>query len=265
MSLRSKYGNGNLVYFDPTISPPLGSSPWEQFYNLAQASDPGSIFAFDDDFTSLSTGANTRWQVVKGTGGTIALVTSGLGGQIQVPTAASSNDYQALFSQQPIFLLAANKPIVFEFNINVTEAATNKASWFCGLTDTPTTGFLANTGLPPSSYSGAVFYKTKNAMTVNFQTSNSSTQNTISTLFTATTGVTYVLGAILNPNDGVTGQVTPFVSTIVSGVRTLVGIGAAQNLTLASLGKMYLGFGLYAGSGSAETITADYAFAKGVR
>ncbi len=255
MALRSDYiTSQNLHYYDDVLSPALGTSVWQQFYNLAEACDPGFAFTVNDEFDSLSAGTagTTKWNIVTSGGGTVALVSSGLGGQIQVPTAASStNDYQALFTQQPIFLPAANKPIAFEFAVNVTEASTNKASWWCGLSSTTSAGFLATTGLPPASYSGAVFYKTKNALAVNFQTSNVTTQNTTSTLFTAVSAQTYLLGAIINPNDGVTALVTPFVSTVVSGVRSSVVIGSAVNLTIASLSKMYLGFGIITSSASA--------------
>ena len=53
----------------------------------------------------------------------------------------------------------------------------------------------------------------------------------------------------INTNDGVTAIVTWYVSTVASNLRSYVASGTL-NLTLASLAKMYFGFGIAAGSGS---------------
>jgi hypothetical protein len=62
----------------------------------------------------------------------------------------------------------------------------------------------------------------------------------------------------VNSNDGTTAVVTYYVSTVASNLRSYVGSGTL-NLTIASLSNMYFGFGVRAGSSSAETILVDYA------
>lgn len=187
------------------------------------------------------------------------------GGWINIPTAASSNDYIALSTQQPIFALKKGVPLAFECCVNVTEGNTNTASWWCGFTSVLTTGFISNTGAPPSSYSGAVFYKTEGALALNFQTSNSTTQVTsAAAVATVVSAQTYILSAFLDPNDGVTGVVTYIVLTVVSNVRSFVASGTLS-LTLASLANMYFAFGIKTASGGAETLTLDWAQALGVR
>ena len=263
---RAEYTNNVLTVYDAVASPPRGTSPWELFSKLSVLSDPGAGFRLHDDFFDISTGATSRWQVVKGTGGSLALSTAlQVGGAIDIPTAGSSaNDYQTLASPVATYLLAANKHLIFEVSLLLTEANTNTASWFAGLTSTTTTGFISNAGAPPSSYSGAMFWKATGGMSLKFQTSNSTTQNTV-TIGTVVSGTNYVLGAYLDPNDGTTGKVTPYVSSVSTGVRSLVAIGATQNLALGSLAKMYLMFGVKTGSTSAETLTVDYASIMGVR
>jgi hypothetical protein len=187
---RASYLNNVITIKDVIQSPAAGTSPWEQFSELAIANDPGAGFDVYDDFVALQNQAtNGLWLVTKGTGGSVALNSSApvIGGWVSIPTAASSNDYQIFTTQQPVFNVFNGLDICFEAMIQCTEANTNKASWFVGLTSVKTTGFLQNTGVPPTSYSGAVIYKTTGAMAVNAQTSNSTTQNTTSTGCSTTT------------------------------------------------------------------------------
>ena len=102
-----------------------------------------------------------------------------------------------------------------------------------------------------------MIYKTEGGLTVNAQTSNSTTQHTASTITSAVSGTSLIVGMSVNSNDGTTAIVTYYVSTVASNVRTFVTSGTL-NLTLASLANMYFGFGVRAASGSAETLTLDY-------
>jgi hypothetical protein len=264
---RGEYNNNVLTFYDSVMSAPRSSSPWETF-PMQSIEDPGTGLSVYDDFTyNNSTTTNLLWQIVKGTGGSITLSSSLSCGWINIPTAASSNDYQCFFTQEPTFQIpaVAGQLSAWEVYINVTEANTNNSSWFAGFTSTTTTGFLANTGLPPASYSGAVIYKTKGALAVNAQTSNAATQHTSSSaITTAVSGTSLILGMSINSNDGVTAIVTYWVSTVASNLRSYVGNGTL-NLTIASLANMYFGFGVRAGSTSAETLTVDYAQAASGR
>ena len=258
---RGIYPNNILTFKDSLLSPAQGTTPWEGIFSQS-FDDPGTGFIVADDFVSLQNQAtNGLWLVTKGTGGAVALSAAAnltSCGWVKIPTAASGSDYQIFTTQEPVFTLGANMDIVWEASLNVTEAATNASSWFAGLTSVKTTGFLSS-GVPPSSYSGAVIYKTTGAMAVKAQTSNSTTQVTSSTLATAVTGVTLIIGMAINHNDNTTAIVTPYISTVASNVRTLVTVGASMNLTIASLASMYFAFGIAAGAGgTAETIYLDY-------
>ena len=203
---------------------------------------------------------NGLWLVTKGTGGSIALNSSAPleGGWISIPTAASNNDYQVLSTQQKVFNLHSGLDMAFEAMIQVTEANTNTSSWYVGFTSTVTTGFLQNSGAPATSYSGAAIWKATGAMAVRCQTSNGSTQSSSSTLATAVSGTTLIVGATINHNDNTTALVTPYICTVASHARTLVAAGPSQNLTIASLASMYFSFGVRTGSGNAETLQVDY-------
>lgn len=257
------YANNVLMIRDTLMSPAAGITPWGNFPLLAIDCDPGTGFQVSDDFFALNSAAtNGLWLPTKGTGGTLALSsTAGTtsGGWCQIPTAASANDYQILSTQQPVFTLQNNMDMCFEASVNVTEAATNAASWFAGFTSTITTGFLQNSGAPAANFSGVVLWKATGALLVKCMTSNATTQSSSATLATAVSATTLIVGAYINHNDNVTAIVTPYIGTVAANVRTLVGIGASQNLTMASLVNMYFAYGVRAGAGgTAETIKLDY-------
>lgn len=246
-------GRRQITFRDVQLSPSLGSSPWEHYCGML-LHDPGVGMILRDDFTKLDTAAtNGQWATVKGTGGSLSLS----GNTIHIPTAASANDYMVLTTQQAAFALTNYTPIVIEAYVNVTEAATNLSSWFFGLSSVTTTGFLSNAGAPPASYSGFVFWKATGAMALKAQASNATVQTSTGTLATVASGQSYILGAYLDPNDGVTGTITYWVSTVVSGVRSLVATGSVS-IALASLATMFLQFGIRAGGSGAETMTLDY-------
>lgn len=258
---RGEYVNGGvLTFYDTVMSAPRGTSPWEAF-PMQTIEDPGTGLVVYDDFVCNNTTKTTDlWQVIKGTGGSLTLSSSLSGGWISIPTAASSNDYQCFFTQEPTFQIVPTSGFLaaWEAYVNVTEANTNKASWFAGFTSTTTTGFLTNSGVPPSSYSGAVIYKTEGTLNLNAQTSNGSTQNTTSSaITTVVSGTSYIIGMSINSNDGTTAICTYYVSKVASNARSLVASGTL-NLTIASLANMYFGFGVHAASSSAETLTLDY-------
>ena len=111
-----------------------------------------------------------------------------------------------------------------------------------------------------------MFYKGTGGLLLKAQASNGTTQTSAlgatgtSTLATVVSGQSYILGALLDPNDGTTGIITFWVNTVSGSplTRSLVYKGTV-NLTLASLANMYLCFGVMCGSGgTAETLLIDY-------
>ena len=258
---RGNYNNNIITFTDTVMSPTVNTNPWSQF-PLQAIDDAGTGHQIKDDFISVSDVTTTStWQIVKGTGAAVTLSATKACGWINIPTAASANDYQCFFTQEPTFFAppVAGYLLGWEAYVNVTEGATNASSWFAGFTSTTTTGFLTTSGVPPTTYSGAVIYKTTGGLAVNAQTSNATTQHTsASAITTAVSATSLIVGMSINTNDGVTAIVTWYVSTVASNLRSYVASGTL-NLTLASLSKMYFGFGIQAGSGgTAETLTADY-------
>lgn len=244
----------------------LNASPWDTCPLMANQ-DPYLMTWLQDDMICNNASKTTDvWNPIKGTGGVIA-VASTAGGWLNIPTAAAAtNDYQIFASQAAFYTLLANKPLWFEVGLSVTEANTNTSSWYAGFGSTTTTGFLQNSGAPPASYSGAMFWKAQGAMALSWQTSNATTQNTTATTLAVTSGTQYMLGMYINPNDGVTALVTPYISSysrtaplLTNLVSPALGNAPTLNLTIASLASMFFQFGVRTASASAETISVDFA------
>lgn len=211
-----------------------------------------------DDFFKLDTAAtNGQWLSTNDGGtGTLALVTTAVGGKINIPSAAADNDYQLLSTPVKCFQFAAGKPLWAEIILTHTEAATNAANFVFGLSSVIATGFMADNGAgPPATFDGFVFYKVDGSLLWKTMASVGTTQSTSGTLVTGVSGTIYRFGFTFDPGDGTTGIITPEVNG--QPIYTTGPNPFTHKIALASAGLMYPIFGVKAGSGSAETLTVD--------
>ena len=179
------------------------------------------------------------------------------GGVFNVVTAASQDDYNGYNHPYEIFDLSlAGKKLWFEARFKLAEATTNDAAYWFGLTDTLTTGgFQAGASGPLADYDGALIWKDQDTMTLNFETSNGTTQNTTTAMATVVTNTWTRVGFYFD-GTATTSVITPYYS--VDGSSPLAA-GTSQNLTLASMTASKLVFGVKAGpGGAAETLQMDY-------
>jgi hypothetical protein len=237
-----------------SFNPNTGALRFEQVPGGLQTA-PIDTVLLNEDFFDINT---TRWiSVNDGATGTLALATGLAGGWLNVPTAGADNDYQLLRLSGKPFKFAANKPLYFEARIKLTEANVDDANWVVGLSDTTTTGFLAdNGGGPPASYDGAVFFKVDGGTVIQFETSNAGTQVTDTDVGAFTSASTYTLGINFDPNDGITGVVKAYVNG---------ALVATNNITLAGLEEMHVIYGAKAGGAAAETLQIDYVLCQQIR
>lgn len=121
------------------------------------------------------------WTSVLTDSGTVA-AGDAAGGVITLTPSDGSvgdNDEAYVKTTKELFLIAANKPIIYEARVKFTELSTNKANVAAGLMDAVGANSIVDDGGgPPSSYSGAVFFKTDGDTTWNVESSNSTTQKT---------------------------------------------------------------------------------------
>lgn len=219
--------------------------------------DPTRVIRIFDDFVNPASATASDVQTWTdnndGATGTNAFQDA-VGGVYNVVTAAADNDYHAMSSVNEVFKFTAGKKAWFKARIKVAEATTNESAWWVGVTDTLTTGgFQANALGPLASYDGALFWKTpETALTLNFETSNAGTQNTLSAFATSVTDTWTTVAFFW---DGVD-KVYPFAA--VNGSNTLTAY-TPQSLTATGLEEMHVVFGVKAGpTAAAETLQVDY-------
>lgn len=214
--------------------------------------DPNTQYELFDDFFNLDT---VRWASVDDAATGTNTANDVAGGQVSIVTAGADNDYHLMTSTKKIFQFLAGKPVFFEAEFSLTEAAANAANLVFGLTSVTTAGFLAdNGGGPPSTFDGAVIYKVDGAMALKFATSKGTAQTINASLCAFVSGITYRVGFAFDPCDGVTGLVTPYVADVTNGV-TYTAPG--HKIVLSGLGAMGLVYGVKAGGANAETLKVN--------
>ena len=218
------------------------------------AINPLEMYEQADDCFNLDT---VKWTAVNDGGTGTNTANAVVGGEISIVTAGADNDYHFLKETAAgHFKIASGKPIWFTARFSLTEADTNKANWVFGISSDVAATLLGADGAgPPSSYSGALFFKVDGTMAIQFETSNGSTQTTTASLLTFTSGRTYQIGFHIDSGDGTTAIVTPWVYDETALTRT---VGTPHKVAIASIAAGSVVFGVKAGGTSAETLKVDY-------
>jgi hypothetical protein len=222
------------------ISIPLNMS------GVINAKMPDDAFVLFDDFYKLDT---VGWSSVDDSGtGTNALA-AGVGGVMNVLTAASDNDYHLMVTPTACFGFDTGLRTYAKAKLSLTEANTDDANIIFGFSSLTTSGHLQNNGAGPlASYDGAVFFKVDGGVVWQCETSDAGTQTTTASAADFATATDYILEIYY---DGVS-TVTFYINGTSVGTGTVVP---------ANLDNMYLVFGVKAGAGNAETLAVDYIMA----
>lgn len=167
------------------------------------------------------------------------------------------NDEAYLQTTKELFLIAADKPILFEALIKFVEANTDDANVAAGLADAPIANTLVDNGAGlKTSFSGAVIYKVDGGTVWKFVTSNGATQ-TISTSTTTAGGSAYQrLRIEINPISSLACEAIPY----VDGVQLADSNGKPIKHTIlfASATEMAAFVGVKNGDTNLETLLVDY-------
>lgn len=252
--------DGSLVLNESRIANATPAELWRHAPAAAD-NDPSRAFTLFDDFlypASATASDVMAWTAINDGGTGTPAFQDAAGGIFNVVTAAADNDYAAYSSVAENWKFAQGKELWFEARFKLAEATTDDSTWWFGLSDTLTTGGMqADTGGPLASYDGALIWKTPEAaLTVNFETSNAGTQNTLSAFATSISDTWHRAGFYFDgdPTSSGTGTITPFFHDGTSWTK-----GTAQNITLSGLEEMHVVFGVKAGpGGAAETLQVDY-------
>jgi hypothetical protein len=208
-------------------------------------------FRFEDDFFDMASG--DIWTVVADSGGVQAVI-DGAGGIVSVKCDGDNNDEAYLTTDAQAWLFAADKAVSFKARVKLTEANVNDSAIFVGFTDQAAANMIVDGGLSPaSSYDGAGWFKAKDTLLWQTETSNAGTQVTTASAATFTSGSWAVLQIDFDPNDDVTGKVR----------FTIDGTGVAtHDITIAGLQEMFIVLGVKAGAANEETLLIDYVKAE---
>jgi len=231
---------------------------------LSQQRNNEVSMALLDDMTSFNT---ALWSLVRASTGTATVASKG-GGWLSIATAATANDYTVI-ATAPIVEWNPGKPVFFEARIQCTEVSA--ADLVVGLIDTTTSGILDNTGTPPATFHGAVFYRPAGSAIWIFRASSGSTALPDGTMahtlnqgtpaFASGTpivlGMSWDPGSGVNPGQGSPGRVVPWANGLA--IRNTPGSdNVSIPIPVGGVAPMMLVAGVRAGSGSAEALLVDY-------
>lgn len=181
------------------------------------------------------------------------------------PTDSTQNREVYVATTNAIFAITANKALMCEFMIQYTEQNTNQAIIAVGFGSGVGSAYMQNTtGAPPSSFTGAIIYKTPGSLVWQTCSSVGSTQNlNTSTQTTQPANNAYqILRIEIMPVSSTIAEVTYYVNDVQ---LLLAGGRPGQNyikdqLTYTGAAAMQLFGCCKNGSTTPEQLKEDYRF-----
>ena len=257
MQTRGSWNQYNMTFRDEVYGPSQGGSIW-QLCPYPVLLDPSVGHVYYNDFyvqNSTKAAATDEWIITEddGAGGTDGVIDSACGIYKQY-CDGDNDDESYLISKSETWKFAAGKSLWLEARIAITQGATNKANWICGLMDAAGANAAQDGGAgPAATYDGAVFYGVEGALTYGFETSNAGTQVTTA----PASGWTSVSGTFMNlgfwfkseSTSDTTGTITPYVNGAA---------GTAHTITLAGLEEMHFIIGVKSDGSAEEAFSIDY-------
>lgn len=194
--------------------------------------------------------------------GTVAVGDGANGIVVLTPSdgTVADNDEAYLKGANEVFKFAADRPIIIEALVQFTEAATNAANVIFGLMDAVgANSLLDNGGGPAASYSGMNFHKVDGGTNWICEHSIAGTQNTVElTAGNSLTKRAITAGGASYQRLRIESR--PYTSTKqdVSFYVDDVLVLAMKDQVFTNGTEMQLCLGVKNGSGSLETLNADY-------
>lgn len=141
------------------------------------------VHGFADDFHGfLTAGSTALWTVTTVTDGTV-LQQDAAGGRVVIANGTATigdNEDCYLIRKGEHFLIAANKPLIYESLTQFTQVSTNTVNSFYGLTDAAAADLLVNDGGgPKTSGSSLAFFTKDGSLNLWVHASLSTTQTSV--------------------------------------------------------------------------------------
>jgi len=219
-------------------------------------------FKVFDHFTEFTT-AKTWTQTLGGTGAAPTISATGLSGVLSMAvTGASANDSTYIATTGTFFKWAAGIPCAAETLLQFSEASTNNAMMCFGFSSTVSATLMADTtGAMPASFSGAMIYKTPGSTVWKVLSSQSTTQNSNTTPYTAGQSAFTRLRIECHIVNGVV-EIYYFIDQ-GTGLQQMIDASSLKpikhTISLSSPAAMKLALGAKNGTTAAETLLVDYA------
>ena len=133
-----------------------------------------------DDFNEYTSGGKFTSVLTDSGSATVSDGAKGILALVPSDGTVADNDEAYIKTTKEIFKIADGKPCQWKALVQFTEANTDDANVFVGLKDAIAANSLVDDGGgPPSSYSGAVFFKVDGDTLWQAEYSNGGTQNTV--------------------------------------------------------------------------------------
>jgi hypothetical protein len=218
-------------------------------------------FTVQDDF--LRDVDSADWVTTLTDSGTAAVGDAAGGIIALVPSdgTVADNDEAYIESANEVFKFAGDKPLLFEARVQFAEANTDDANVLVGLLDAVGANSLVdNGGGPPSSYSGAVFFKVDGGTVWQTETSNSTTQTTNELIASNTNNLAKrAVTAGGSAYQTLRIEYQPYSSTNAYVSFFVDGVLVAQHdYIFTSATEMQIGIGVKNGGANNETLNVDY-------
>lgn len=143
----------------------------------------GQVHGFFDDFQGFLTAqSGAEWTVVTAVDGTV-LMGDTVGGVVTIVngTATIGDNEDTYLAREPeSFLLAADKPLVFEALVQFTQVSTNTVNAVAGITDGVAANLMVNDGAgPKTSGTSLLFYTRDGSLNWHVHVSLGATQTSV--------------------------------------------------------------------------------------
>jgi hypothetical protein len=228
------------------------------------------VHGFIDDFQGFLTATSTdKYTVVTAVDGTV-LQADAAGGVVTIANGTATvadNEDCYLAREAECFLMAEDKPIIFESRLKFDEVSTNTCNVIAGLTDGVAANLLVNDGAgPKTSGSTLAFFKKDGNVNWWVHASLSSTQTSIElTAANSLDKVAHVAGSTAYQRLGITfkpiNSTTAEISFFIDGVH----VYKISAFTFTSATEMQAVVGCKGGTGAAMAVSLDYLFAYQAR
>lgn len=171
------------------------NSFWADCPLMEIAADPAAGFAWYEDFKNFTTAYDGLTATLTDSGAA-ATVASTHGGVLKIEASdgtVADNDEAYVGSTLALIVPTAARKIWFEASCYFTEANTDDANIFIGLSSTyAANALLDNGGGPAANYYGAGFFKVDGGTTWSVECSNAASQTTNAAVATRTSGATAI-------------------------------------------------------------------------